>query len=172
MAYKLTPEELRIFHDDLAVTRQRYRRTLAKDITAESFRKFADALNDRWEDYDSELESGNARARLNTAREAIGNMNMGMGSLADELRLLADVLEIYNDPGRSRSDKEVDEALDTHKRRMEEVKKLITELMTKVKEVEKVLSRRSGGSGSRDLSRRYREPYWFESRAAGAEYSW
>ena len=172
MAYKLTLEELRIFHDDLSSARQRYRRTSANNIAVESFRQFADALNDRWEDYDNELESGNTRARLKNAREAIGNMNRGMGRLADELRVLADLLEIYIDPGRSRSDRELDEALDTHKRRMEEVKKNITELMSKVKEVEKVLSRPSGGSGNRDLSRRHGEPYWPESRAAGANYQW
>jgi predicted nucleic acid-binding Zn-ribbon protein len=170
VAYKLTVEELRTFHDDLSSARQKYRRRSAKDITAESFRKFADALNDRWEDYENELESGDARVRRKNAREAIGSMNAGMGKLADELRVLASVLEIFDDPRRSRSDRELDDALDTHKRRMEEVKNLITELMAKVKAVETVLSRSSGGSGKRDYSRHYGEPYWLESRTAGTEY--
>jgi len=98
-------------------------------------------------------------------------MNQGMGSLANELRHLAGLLDIYNNPDRSISDRESDEALDTHKRRLEEVKRLITGLMAQVKQVEKVLPR-SGGSGNRDLSGPHAGSYWREARAAGAEYPW
>lgn len=172
MATKLTKEELRDFHAELYKALKQYRRATARNITPEAFRQFADKLNDRWDDYDNELESDNSRARLKNALAAIGDMNTGLGRLADELRDLADLVETYNDTSRSRSDREVDEALEIHKRRMEEVKKLITELMAKVKEVEKVLSRSTGGSGNRNVSRPYGEPYWPESRAAGAEYPW
>jgi hypothetical protein len=99
-------------------------------------------------------------------------MNMGMESLADELRHLADLLEIYNNSKRARSDRESDEALDALKRRMEQVRRMNTDLMDNVKKAAGALSRSSGGSGQRDLSRWQGEPYWLDARAPGAEYPW
>jgi hypothetical protein len=171
VAYKLTVEELQNFHDELSRTRQTYRRIQANDVDAESYREFATALNDRWEAHESELASGNTRVGLSEAEEAIDDMNHGMGSLANELRHLARLLDIYNDPDRSRSDRESDEALDTHKRRLDEVQRLITGLMAQVKEVEKML-RRSGGSGIRNLSEQHDGHFWPDVKAAGAEYPW
>jgi hypothetical protein len=129
-------------------------------------------LNDRTEDYEKELEAGNIRARLKSAQNAIDAMNIGMESLADELRHLADLLEIYNNSKRARSDRESDEALDALKKRMEQVKKLTTELMDKVRKAGEALSRSSGGSGERDSSTWRGQPYWPDARASGAEYPW
>jgi|ERR1700722_11844440 len=172
VTYKLTPEDLQAFHDDLSRTRNDYRRTSAKNIDVGSLRGSADILNDRTEDYEKELETGNIRARLKGAQSAIEAMNIGMESLADELRHLADLLEIHNNSKQARSDRESDEALDALKKRMEQVKKLNTELMDKVKKAGEAMSRSSGGSGKRDSSRWQGKPYWLDGRASGAEYPW
>ncbi len=171
-SFRLSRREIANFYRDLNGTLELYRVNLSIDIGSAALREFADNLGGRLRDYRRELSGANNGDFPLLALTAIKKMNKLAEELADRLRRLAVLVTSYADPRQSGSTRDIDDALDVHSQRMNEVKKLIVQLMQKVADVREALPLPPGGPGNGNRPMRYHELSWLESGPAGAERTW
>jgi hypothetical protein len=164
-------EELDKLHRNLTGTLSLWRRKFATEIGEAQFRKCESELYLASDAFEGYLSAAEAKGLTDSARQAVTRMNITLDKTAGQLRLLADSLHTYRPPGPGGRANDFKDQ-DAMNERLEAIRKSIEDIKGMAEENKRVLSRPTGGAGSRSAPQLDAGYYWPNSRAVGAEYLW
>ena len=164
-------EELGKLHRNLTGTLILWRRKFPTEIGEEQFRKCERELYRAGDAFEEYLSTTEAKDLTNSARQTVTRMNKALEKTAGQLRMLADSLHTYRPPGPGGRANDFKDQ-DAMNKRLETIRKSINQIKVIVEENKRVLSRQTGGSGTRNTPQHDPGYCWPNSWAAGAEDLW